>query len=131
MGLEILSACSGVSVQELAGQVDTLMTDSTEHNKGVNVLLQQLYELDSLPGQLYCGTHTTLGFSNAMNSVVMKIELDMGLDKVLNTFMCSMELDTKNGSLAGQACDMMLKLFAPEFSHKSWNYYGSFVNYFF
>ena len=129
MGLEILSACSGVPAEELAGQLDTLLTDSTEHNKGVNVKLQQLYQLDTLPGQIFCGTHTTLGFSNTMNSVVTKIELKMGLDKVLNTFMCSMDLDSKNGSLAGQACDMMLKLFAPEFQHKSWNYYGSFVNY--
>ena len=38
MGLQILSAVSGVEVEELAGQVDTLPTDSTEHNKGVNVL---------------------------------------------------------------------------------------------
>ena len=129
MGLEILSACSNVPVEQLARQVDTLLTDSTEHNKGVNVILQELYQLDTLPGQIYCGTHTTLGFSNSMNSIVTKIELKMGLDKVLNTFMCSMDIDTKNGSLAGQACDMMLKLFAPEYQHKSWNYYGSFTNY--
>ena len=29
MGLEILAAVSGVPVEELAGQVDTLLTDST------------------------------------------------------------------------------------------------------
>ena len=40
-----------------------------------------------------------------------------------------MDLDSQNGSLAGQACDMMLKLFAPEYQHKPWNYYGSVVNY--
>ena len=124
MGLEILSAVSGVAVEVLAGQVDTLLTDSTEHNKGVNTILQELYELDKPAGQIFCGTHTTLGFSNSMNSTVLRIELKMGLDKLLSKFMCSMELDWKNGSLAGQALDMMLRLVAPEFKHKSWNYFG-------
>ena len=108
MGLEILSAVSGVAVAELAGQVDTLLTDSTEHNKGVNVIVQELYELDKPAGQIFCGTHTTLGFSNAMNSMVLRVELKMGLDKVLSNFMCSMELDT-------------------EFKHNSWNYFGQFT----
>ena len=109
--------------------MDTLLRDSTEHNKGVNVLIQELYELDKPAGQIFCGTHTTLGFSNSMNSTVLKVELKMGLDKVLSKFMCSMELDTKNGSLAGQALDMMLRLVAPEFKHKSWNYFGHFTHY--
>ena len=129
MGLDILSAVSGVPTKDLAEQVDTLMTDSTEHNKGVSVILQELYELDKPAGQLFCGVHTTLGFSPSMNSSVLRIELKMGLDKVLSTFMCSMELDSKNGSLAGQSLDMILKLVAPEFRHKSWNYYGQFTVY--
>ena len=129
MGLQILSAVSGVEVEVLAGQVDTLLTDSTEHNKGVNVLLQELYQLEKPAGQIYCGVHTVLGFSNAMNSVVMKVELKMGLPKLLSKFMCLMELDFKNGSLAGQALDMMLRLVAPEYRHKSWNYYGQFTTY--
>ena len=129
MGLEILAAVSGVPVEELAGQVDTLLTDSTEHNKGVNVILQELYQLEKPAGQIYCGTHTTLGLSNAMNSTVLRVELKMGLDKLLSKFMCSMELDSKNGSLAGQALDMMLKLVAPEYRHNAWNYIGLFTQY--
>ena len=128
MGLEILAVCSGKEVKELASQVDTLLTDSVKHNKDVNIILQQLYELDSLPGQIFCGTHTTLGFSDTMNKVVMAIELKMKLDTLLSKFMCNMELDSKNGSLAGQALDMMLKLFAPEYRHKSWNYYGLYTH---
>ena len=38
MELEILSTVSRVEVRELASQVDTLLTDSTKHNKGINVL---------------------------------------------------------------------------------------------
>ena len=74
MGLEILSAVSGVPVEELAGQVDTLLTDSVEHNKGVNVMLQELYQFDKPAGQIFCGTHPTVGFSNSMNSTVIKVE---------------------------------------------------------
>ena len=116
MGLEILSAVSGVEVEVLAKQVDTLLTDSTEHNKGVNVILQELYDFEKPAGQIFCGVHTTLGFSSKMNSMVLRIELKMGLDKLLSKFMCSMELDTKNGSLAGQALAMMLRLVAPSSS---------------
>jgi hypothetical protein len=87
-----------------------------------------LYQLDKPAGQIFCGTHTTLGFSSAMNKVVMAIELKMKLDTLLSKFMCTMELDSKNGSLAGQSLDMMLKLVAPEYKHKSWNYYGQFTH---
>ena len=38
MELEILSTVRRVEVRELASQVDTLLTDSTKHNKGINVL---------------------------------------------------------------------------------------------
>ena len=58
-----------------------------------------------------------------------KVKLNMGLPKLFSKFMCSMELDSKNRSLAGQALDMMLRLVAPEYRHKSWNYYGQFTTY--
>lgn len=124
MGLEILSAVSGVPVKELMEQVDTLLTDSAEHNKGVNVILQEMYDLNKPAGQLFCGVHTTLGFSSAMNKVVKKIEEKMKLEEVVAKFM--VELDTKNCSLAGQALDMMLRLVAPEYRHKPWNCYEAF-----
>ena len=66
MGLEILSAVSGLEVRKLASHVDTLLTDSTEQNKGVNVLIKELYDLEKPAGQIFCGTHTTLGFSNSI-----------------------------------------------------------------
>ena len=64
MGLEQLSICSGVPVKELLEQVDVLFTDSVDQNKGVNFILQEMFNLDKPPGQLFCGTHTCLGFSN-------------------------------------------------------------------
>ena len=60
-----------------------------------------------------------------MDAVVLRLELSMGLDELLSTFMCSMELDSKDGSLAGQGLNIMLLLVVcPEFKHKSWNYFG-------
>ena len=53
----------------------------------------------------------------------------MKLETVLSSFMVSMEIDSKSGSLAGQAVDMKLKLVAPEYRHKSWNYFGLYTNY--
>ena len=129
MGVELLSICSGVSVKELMEQVDTLLTDSVDHNKGVGFILQELWDLDKPPGQLYCGTHTCLGFSSCMNRVVTVLETKMQLETVLSQFMVSMELDSKSGSLAGQALDMQLKLVAPEYKHKSWNYNGLYILY--
>ena len=108
---------------------DTLITDLVEHNKGVNQILADMYNLVKVPCQLFCGSHTVLGFSNAMNQVVMKVELRMGLDKVLAGFMVGMELDSKHGSMAGQSLDMILRLVAPEYKHKSWNYHGSYTHY--
>lgn len=129
MGLEQLSICSGVPVKELLEQVDVLFTDSVEHNKGVNFILQEMFDLDKPPGQLFCGTHTCLGFSSAQNKVVTEVEAKMKLETVLSHFMVGMELDSKSGSLAGQALDMQLKLVAPEYKHKSWNYHGLYTNY--
>ena len=94
------------------------MTDSTQHNKGFADLLAELYDLESPAGQLFCGSHTTLGFSSGMNKVVAAVERDMKVEQVISKFMVGIDLDSKNGSLAGQSLDMILKLFAPEYSHK-------------
>ena len=53
----------------------------------------------------------------------------MGLDKVLAGFMVGLDLDSKHGSMAGQSLDMILRLVAPEYKHKSWNYYGTYTHY--
>ena len=129
MGIEILSICSGESAESLAGKIDTLLTDSVEHNKGVNEILADLYDLDTPPGQIFCGTHTVLGFSDKMDKMVSAIETDMKLETVLAKFMVAIDLDSKHHSLASQALDMCLKLVAPEYVHKPWNYYKQFCCY--
>ena len=128
-GFQILSAVSGVPAKEIYQKIDFHMTDSVAHNKGIAKELSDLYSLDTVAGQLFCGTHTTLGFSSSMNKTVSMIEKDMKVEQVLSQFMVTIELDSKHGSLAGQALDMCLKLVAPEYRHKPWNYYKMFVNY--
>ena len=117
-GFQVLAAVQGKSVRDIYSMVDTHMTDSTQHNKGFADLLAELYDLESPAGQLFCGSHTTLGFSSGMNKVVAAVERDMKVEQVISKFMVGIDLDSKNGSLAGQSLDMILKLFAPEYSHK-------------
>ena len=47
----------------------------------------------------------------------------MKLENILMNFLVDIEADSKHGSFAGQCLDMMLKLVAPEYSHKQWNKY--------
>ena len=81
------------------------------------------------PAQLFCGTHMTLGFSEAMNKILAVVERDMTLEAILDNFMVDLDFESKHGSVAGQACDVILRLVAPEFHHKTWNYYKDFLNY--
>ena len=127
--IDILAAVKGVPREEIYKLIDCHMTDSVAHNKGINLVLAAIYDLDEPAGQLYCGSHTTLGFSAAMNKVVSILERDMGIEKVVKNFMVDIDMETKNGSFAGQALDICLRLVAPEFSHKPWNYNGLFVNF--
>ena len=50
----------------------------------------------------------------------------MKLENILMNFLVDIEADSKHGSFAGQCLDMMLKLVAPEYSHKQWNKYKEF-----
>ena len=118
MGMEILAASKGMSSKEIYSLVDVHMTDSTAHNKEIASCLSELYDLDTTAGQIFCNTHTTLGFSAGMNKVVRLVEAGMHLEEVVKTFMVDLEYDTKNSSVAGQALDMILLLVAPEYSHK-------------
>ena len=129
MGLEILAASKGKTSKEIYNLVDAHMSDSTAHNKDIASSLADLYDLDTPVGQIFCNTHTTLGFSSGMNKVMRVVEAGMNLEDVTKGFMVDLDYDTKNSSVAGQALDMMLRLVAPEFSHKPWNRHKQFLVY--
>ena len=86
-----------------------------------------MYSLDEPAGQLYCGSHTTLGLSSAMDSLVKKVEEDMKISHFTSKFMVALDVSSKNSSVAGLGLDILLKLVAPEYSHKQWNYYSEFT----
>ena len=86
-----------------------------------------MYDLEKPAGQIFCGSHTTLGFSSVMNKVMRQVEAEMKMEQVLKGFMVDMECHSKNTSVAGQALDMCLKLVAPEYAHKPWNRYNEFL----
>ena len=127
MGLSMVAVVRGVTSDEIYKMVDTHMTDATEHNKGLAEVLQEMYDLDRPAGQLFCSSHTTLGMASAMNKVMRVLEAEMGLDKLVQSFMVDLDVDSKNSSVAGQALDMCLKLVAPEYSAKPWNKYKEFL----
>ena len=129
MGFEILAAVRGVKVEEVYKMIDTHITDSTEHNKGFANILAEMYDLEKPAGQIFCGTHTTLGFSSAMNKVMRLVESEMKLETLVKSFMVDLDVDSKNSSVAGQALDMCLKLIAPELSHKPWNKNREFLQF--
>ena len=75
-----------------------------------------------------CSTHTTLGFSAAMNKV-MRLSSGMKLETVIQSFMVDLDYDTKNSSVAGQSLDMILRLVAPEYAHKPWSRHKQYLIY--
>ena len=99
------------------------MGDSVHHNKGITVVLQELYSLETPAGQLFCGTHTTLGFVAGTNKMLRNLEAEQKTEQVLKGFMVDLEVDSKKSSIAGQALDICLKLVAGESIHKPWNRY--------
>lgn len=62
-----------------------------------------------------------------MNKVMRVLEAEMGLDKLVQSFMVDLDVDSKNSSVAGQALDMCLKLVAPKYNAKLWNKYKEFM----
>ena len=57
----------GKEAKDVYKLVDVHMTDSVGHNK-------------SPVGQIYCSSHTTLGFCSALNKRVSAIEADMKVE---------------------------------------------------
>ena len=127
MAFSLLAAVRGVEESEIYKLVDVHMTDITEHNKGFAQVMAEIYNLEKPAGQLFCSSHTTLGMSRGFNKVVRTVEADMELEKLVQTFMVDLDVDSKSSSVAGQALDMCLKLVAPEYSEKMWNRYKEFT----
>ena len=74
--------------------------------------MKDLYSLDKPAGHLFYGTHTTFGFSSALNEKMKLLEGDMRVDHFFAGFMVGLDMDisSNNSSVADQYLDMCLKI---------------------
>ena len=129
MALTLVAVVRGVESKEIYKLIDTHITDATGHNKGLAEVLAEMYDLDKKAGQLFCSSHTTLGMSSAMNKFLRLLEGEMKMDELVQTFMVDLDVDSKNGSVAGHSIDMCLRLVATEYNAKPWNKNKQFLEF--
>ena len=127
--MSLVAVVRGVEAKEIYKLIDTHMTDATEHNKGLAEVLAEVYDLDKKAGQLFCSSHTTLGLASAINKFLRLLESEMKMDELVKGFMVDLDVDSKNGSVAGHSIDMCLRLVAPEFNAKPWNKNKQFLQF--
>ena len=53
----------------------------------------------------------------------------MKMDELVQGFMVDLDVDSKNGSVAGHSIDMCLRLVAPEYNAKPWNKKKQFLQF--
>ena len=129
MGFQLLALASGKKPGDLYKIMDLHLTDSVSHNKFLSEEVSKLFDLDHKTGQIFCTTHTNLGFARSMNSSVAMIENQIGVNNILGGFMVQIEHNSKNGSLAGQFVDCITRLVGMEMKHKPWNRGEDFQKY--
>ena len=91
MGFHLLALASGKTPEELYKVMDLHLTDSVSHNKFLSEEIPKLMDLDHKTGQIFCTTHTNLGFSRSMNSSVAMVETQIGVGNILGGFMVQIE----------------------------------------
>ena len=131
LGFEILAAAMDppIDAAELYRCIDLHLTDSTSHNKYLSEDVPKLFDLNHKPGQIFCSTHTGLGFCASMNDSISEVERKHGINTILDGFVIEIEYESKNGSLVGQFVDCMTRLVGMELKHKPWNRGEEFKKY--
>ena len=67
--------------------------------------------------------------SAAINKFLRLLEGEMKMDELVQGFMVDLDVDSKNGSVAGHSIDMCLRLVAPEYNAKPWNKNKQFMQF--
>ena len=67
--------------------------------------------------------------SAAINKFLRFLEGEMKMDELVQGFMVDLDVDSKNGSVAGHYVDMCLLLVAPEYNAKPWNKNKQFLQF--
>ena len=122
LGYQILSAASGKPAEEIYKDVDLNLSDSTNRNKYIGEDVAELFKMDTKAGQVFCSTHTNLGMCLTINTCLHQMEKSLGIGTMLESFLATIEFNSKNGSLTGQFVDCICTLVGKELKHKPWNY---------
>ena len=62
-------------------------------------MMEEMHSLETKAGQIFCGTHTALGFGAGMNKVMRLVESHMKMEQVVKCSMVNLDYDSKNSSL--------------------------------
>ncbi len=100
--------------------------DSTAHNKGVAAALAVTFDREEAAGQIFCDSHTTLGFDRGTSKVVNSIEGCMGMENIFNGFLLDVDIDQKKDTISMSTVSWSSSLFGPDNIQKPWNYYKDF-----
>ena len=92
---EMLESASKYSSNELYEKVDVHMTDSTSHNVGIAKATGELMNRETPAGQLFCTSHTPLGFDGGIEYIINKIETCMNMDNLFKGFLLDVSIDKK------------------------------------
>ena len=122
---DLLAVGSSCSKEDLYRNVDVHLTDSTAHNHGVTEIVAHKLDREVPAGELFCTTHTVLGFDNAMTKVIKKLEENLDAHKLSQNFLVDISIDNKD-TVVTSAISWTMSLFGPEKSHKPWNVYERF-----
>ena len=126
LDFKLLEAASGHSAEELYSTVDVHMTDSTAHNKGISKILANTFDRENEAGQIFCDSHTVLGFDRGISKVLNRIEEKMGMTNIFNSFLLDVDIDQRKDTVAMSTVSWTLSLFGPDNINKPWNYYKDF-----
>ena len=74
--------------------------------KGLEENVAKLFNLDTKVDQLFCLTHTNLG---SMNEFIRAIEMKIGVESILESFLVTIDKKSRNGCLAGQYVDCITR----------------------
>lgn len=126
LDFKLLEAASGFKAEELYSAVDVHMTDATSHNKGVAATLANKFNRNKVAGQIFCDSHTTLGFDRGMSKVVHSVENEMGMQNIFNGFLLDVDIDQRKECVSIATVSWALSLFGPDNIQKPWNCYKAF-----
>ena len=76
------------------------MTDSTSHNKEGAKNLAETFHRKEDAGQIFCDSHTTLGFDKGIAKTIHTIENKMEMQNIFSGFLIDIDTDQWKDSVS-------------------------------